>query len=707
MKKTGKTLNFLRDPKLSWMDFNHRVLQEAADSSVPLIERLRFLGIYSNNLDEFFRVRVATLQRLLALGKKTGREADYPKKPKRILALINRAMEKQRAVFERLYAEILNALEKKSIRLLNEKQLNTKQAGFLREFFEKKLVNSLNPVILTRGKEIPPLVDANIYLLIDFHGKEKSKPCALVEVPTGDFTRFIQLPDDGEVKCLILLDDVIRFCLDSLFSSIPYEHLEAYTIKITRDAGLDLDRDLSDSLLEKISRGIKNRKCGEAVRLVYDRALSGYLLKFIQKGLQIDKHDTMSAGGRYHNFKDFMKFPDLGRGELVNPPMSPVRVPLIDEAGNLLELAKTRDFSLHYPYQDFSYLIRLLREAAIDPGVRTIKITMYRLAGDSRVVRALINAARNGKQVTAVVELFARFDESANVDWARAMQDAGVRVVLGVEGLKIHSKLIYIGRHGGDIACVSTGNFHEGNARVYTDFALFTADPRITREIAEVFDFIDQPFSKPQLRHLLLSPLQMRKKLILFIRREMDFARKGREAWVIGKINHLADPELIACLREAGQLGVKIRLIVRGNCALIPELCENIELTSIVDRYLEHSRIFLFANGGEEAAFLSSADWMRRNFDDRLEVAIPVYDPEIRQELRTVVEYGLRDNVKARIIEASGQNKIKSAGKGARRFRSQLELTQYYQKRARLGLARQNTKNSGNAGQKLDKAPKE
>ena len=681
MKKSPKKANYLRDPRLSWMDFNYRVLQEASDPSVPLIERLHFLGIYSNNLDEFFRVRVATLQKLLRLGKKE-QNSDFPGKPKQILELINKATEKQQMIFERLYGEILGELEKKKIRILDEKKLSAKQAVFLRYFFCEKLINSLNPFILGRGKKIPPLVDASIYLLIDFHGKAKDRNHALVEVPTGDFSRFIQLPDDGDVKCLILLDDVIRFNLCGLFSSFPYESLEAYTIKITRDADLDLDRDLNDSLLEKISRGIRNRKRGGAVRLVYDKTLPSYLLKFIRKGLQMDAHDTIIPGGRYHNFKDFMGFPDLGHSELVNPPMHPVRVPFIDDAGNMLELAKARDFSLHYPYQDFSYLIRILREAAIDPLVKTIKITMYRLAGDSRIVRALINASHNGKQVTAVVELFARFNESANVDWARAMQDAGIRVVPGIEGLKIHSKLIFIGRGGGDVACVSTGNFHEENARVYTDFTLFTTDARITREVRDIFDFIDQPFSKLQLRHLLLSPLQMRKKIMAFIRREMDFARKNREAWIIGKINHLADPELIACLREAGQLGVKIRLIVRGNCALIPEHCENIELTSIVDKNLEHSRIFIFSNGGEEAAYISSADWMRRNFDARLEVAVPIYDPEIQRELKTIVEYGLRDNVKARIIDGEEQNKFKRPEKGSRHFRSQLELAKYYQKKA-------------------------
>ncbi|MDR0536264.1 MAG: RNA degradosome polyphosphate kinase [Puniceicoccales bacterium] len=675
---------FLCDPRISWMHFNHRVLQEAASPDVPLIERMRFLGIYSNNLDEFYRIRVATLRRLTQLGPAQGGQPDHRAQPRKVLKRIRQLVLDQQEAFERIYAGILCELEKQKIRLLDETNLNAGQEDFLRRFFHEKLANSLFPVILDKRRNFPPLADASIHLAVDFAEKErKGRRYALVEIPTNDFPRFIPLPNDGDIQCLILLDDVLRFNLPALFSSLLCGDFSAHTIKISRDADLSLDQDLDGGLLEKIQRGIKKRRRGNAVRLVHDRDLPPPLLKFILKRLKFDAADTIQPGGRYHNFKDFMKFPDLGRNDLLYPPSKPSCAPLIDQAGSMLEFARKSDFCLHYPYHSFSYFLRLLREAALDPEVESIQLTMYRLAGDSRVVRSMINAAHNGKRVTAVVELFARFDESANVDWAQRMSEAGIHVIPGVDGLKIHAKLLHIKcRKSRDVVCVSTGNFHEGNARVYTDFALFTADPRITGEVARVFDFINQPFHAPHFRHLLVSPLQMRKRLIALVQREKAFAQAGHPARIIGKTNHLADQKLLESLRDAGESGVKIQLVVRGNCALIPEKCKNIELTSIVDGNLEHSRLFLFHNGGNEVGYIGSADWMTRNFDGRVEVAAPIYNPQILRELKTILEYALKDNVKARIIDENGENRLKTPARRARRFRSQEELRLHYQRRA-------------------------
>lgn len=664
--------------EVSWMNFNHRVLQEAANTNVPLIERIRFLGIYSNNLDEFYRVRVAMLNRFIRFNDISSLYLDNPAK---ILAQINQLAANYQCQFEELYAELLQGLEQKKIRLIDENGLNEEQAHFIRNFYRSRLVNSLNPIILNNKLKFPELTDASIYLMIDLQGKvNKSKDYALLEIPTNDFSRFVVLPDSGNYKYIILLDDVIRFCLPDLFSSLSYQNFTAYTIKFTRDAEMDLEQELSGSLPDKISRGIKKRKRGNPVRLVYDRALPKAMIKFIASKLGFDIYDTIAPGGRYHNFKDFMHFPDLGRTDLIYEAWPPAHIPAIDESKSMLNLIKIRDIGMHYPYQSFSYFIRMLREAAIDPDVKAIKITMYRLANDSRIVRALINAAANGKKVTAVVELLARFDESANIDWARRMQDAGIKVVFGVEGLKIHCKLVHISRKGGDIVCVSTGNFHEGNARVYTDLAVMTANHRITAEVNTVFEFIDQPYQNLRFNHLLVSPQQMRKKIYALLRREIAFAKAGQPAYLLCKINHVSDKELITRLYEAAQAGVKIKMVVRGNCSMLQSVSDNIEIVSIVDRYLEHSRVFIFGNGGTEICYISSADWMTRNLDHRIEVAMPVYDQDILKHFKTIIEYGLKDNVNARIIDGSGDNRFKPLAPRGRKFRSQLQLYRYYRK---------------------------
>ena len=664
--------------EISWMYFNHRLLQEAGDPSTPLIERLRFLGIYSNNLDEFYRVRVATLTRLARLARSEPSVCSYyPDNPAKILTKINVLASQQQAEFEQLYENIIAELEVRKIKLVNETEVNEEQAKYIRNFFRRQLINSLNPNILS-GK-FPELADESIYLMVSFlTNTGKRKAYAMVEIPANDFSRFFILPDDKDDKCVMLLDDVIRFCLPELFSSLGYQNFEAYTVKITRDAEMDLEQSANDGLPEKIMRGVKSRKKGNPVRLVYDRCLPKPMLKFIVSKLGFTAKDTLLPGGRYHNFKDFMNFPDMGGGKLTYPPYIPARVNRIDEAENMLDMIAGHDQALHFPYQDFSYFIRLLREAAIDPDVKAIKITMYRLASNSRIVKALINAAQNGKQVMAVVELMARFNESDNVNWAQRMQDAGINVVFGMEGLKIHCKLVHIARKGGDISCICTGNFHEGNAKVYTDVMLMTANRSIGKEIAATFEFIVHPYHEARFLRLLVAPHDMRKKLYAELRRETKLAAEGKSAYMLCKINHLTDFDLIDRIYAAAKAGVKIKMLVRGNCSLKSNQSDNIEVTGIVDRYLEHSRIFIFGNGGDETCYIGSADWMTRNLDHRIETAVPVYDKEIKRHLKKIIEYGLRDNAKARIVDGSGENRFKTPSSDEDAFRSQEELQKYY-----------------------------
>ncbi|MBP7170830.1 MAG: RNA degradosome polyphosphate kinase [Tenuifilum sp.] len=672
--------------ELSWLTFNGRVLQEAANPSVPLIERIRFLGIFSNNLDEFFRVRVATLRRLLVVEK--GAKKIMGDNPRKILEKIQRIVIDYQKKFDNTFQEIIDELRKENIYLINETQLSAGQIDYLNGFFDDHISEFVAPVILKRNNKFPELVDQSIYLAVKLTNSQKpnTKEFALIEIPSRFVKRFIQLPNEGDKSFIILLDDVIRLCLSKVFKILPFDTFEAYTVKITRDAELDVDNDISESLLEKISKGVKNRKRGEPVRLVYDEKIPTDLLKFIVKGLNLDEDDYVIPGGRYHNFKDFIRFPSLGRNHLINLPLEPVSVKELDEATRIMDIMSDHDFMLHYPFHSFQYYIRLLREAALDPAVKSIHITLYRVATESRVVHALINAAQNGKKVTAIVELRARFDENANIYWSKQMQEAGVQVIFGVPGLKVHSKMTLITRQEKNkerkYAVVSTGNFHEGNANIYTDVNLFTADSRITSEILKVFTFLETNYKTFSYKHLLVAPFNMRRRLYSLIDTEIENAAKGLPAYLIGKINNLVDEEMIKKLYQASKAGVKIKLVVRGTCALVPGvkgISENIEVYGIVDRFLEHSRIFIFANGGSEVCYISSADWMTRNLDYRIEVATPIYSKPLIEEMKTVVNYALRDNVKARLVNHGGCNEFKPCKEGEPEFRSQLELYSFYQ----------------------------
>ena len=667
---------------ISWMYFNKRILDEAANESIPLLERLTFLAIYSNNLDEFFQVRVATLRRMIEIEERV-RIAKSDSKS--ILHTILKLNEKYSKEFETIFYILIAELEKENIHFRNEHTLNEEQVEFVDTFYKEVLMNSLFPILVSRMEDEPELNDKSIYLAVkitdlDGEKKKKRKEFALIEIPTAEFTRFLILPKEGEKTCIMFLDDVIRFCLPRIFASLNYDSYEAYNIKFTRDAEMEFDNSAYQGVLEKVSKGVKSRKSGEPVRFVYDREIPKDLLRFIEKLLRIERKDAHIGGARYHNLKDFLSFPKVGRPDLKFEPQPPIPIHAFENAISIISLIRTKDQYLHYPYHSFDNYIQLLREAAISPEVKSIKISIYRLAKNSKVIKALICAAMNGKKVTAVVELLARFDESSNINWAKKMQAAGIKVIFGVDGLKVHSKLTLITARNGNIACISTGNFHEGTATVYTDFTLLTAKKTIVDEVETVFDYIEHPYLNPVFNELIVSPIFMRKRIISLIKKEIDNARKGLPAYIFCKINHIVDEKIIEKLYDASNAGVTIKLLVRGNCSLVtgvPKLSENIQAYGIIDRYLEHSRIMIFANGGDEKYYIGSADWMGRNLDNRIEVYAPVYDADLKHQLKRIIEYGLKDNLKARIVDGSGKNVLQSIPDD-KPFISQQELYRSY-----------------------------
>ncbi|MDX9770603.1 MAG: RNA degradosome polyphosphate kinase [Tenuifilaceae bacterium] len=672
--------------EISWLSFNERVLQEAENPSVPLLERLKFLGIFSNNLDEFFRVRVATQLRLMQLDK--GIRQLVAEKPKKVVQKLKKIVQDFQLRFDGVFAQILEELKEKNINIVNETQLSDEHKVYVAEYFKQQIAPSIAPIMISQLDEFPEIRDRCIYLAVKL--SKSTNPEAfeysLVEIPTSDHSRFVHLPNyDGKIF-IILLDDVIRFCLNQVFSILPYDTYEAYTIKITRDAELDVDNDIAESLLEKISKGLKNRTKGQPVRFVYDSAIAPDLLQFITQKMNLDEDDNLLAGSRYHNFKDFISFPRVGADDLVNKALHPIPIPRLENSTCILDEIAKKDISLHYPYHSFSYYIRMLREAAIDPNVTSIKITLYRVATESKVVRALMNAAQNGKSVTVVIELLARFDEGANIYWSKRMEEVGIKVIFGIYGLKVHNKQTLITREEkGKLmhyATISTGNFHEGNANLYTDINIFTADKRITNEVEKVFTFLEFNYKTFNYRYLWVSPVSMRRKLYMHIDTEIANARKKLPAYIHCKINNIVDLDVIRKLYQASNAGVKIKLMVRGICSLVPGVpgqSENIEAVSVVDRYLEHSRFFIFCNNNNPKYYISSADWMTRNLDYRVEVAAPVLDPDIQKELRQIFDAGFKDNVKARIVDGTLSNTYKRKEK-QKDYQSQIELYKYYQR---------------------------
>ena len=675
---------------VSWMYFNHRILQEACKKQVPLLERLSFLGIYSNNLDEFFRVRVASLNRMLS-GNSSREQAKNIKKTLKTIIGLNETYARE---YTAAVAEVFHALKQHKIQVLTESELNAEQKAFLTHFFYDKLNGAVNPLWLNELDDLSVLEDNRIYLVVEMAEKLRLEPLeepagtkrrelrkkyALLQVPDRTYGRWVQIPSSDGFSNIMYLDDVIRFCLPLIFLGFKgcFDY-RAYSFKFTKDAEMELDADADFSPLEKIAMGVNSRKKGAAVRVIFDREMPKDIRLRLRERLNTRELESSLVSGRHQNHKDLMSFLDCGQKHLRYPKWMPIMKSEFLSNESIFDQIRQKDRFIHVPYHSFNGYIRVLREAALKPEVKSIKTTLYRLAKDSKVVKALIAAARNGKKVTAVVELLARFDEESNINWSKRMQEEGVNVIFGVDGLKVHSKLLYIESRKGDIACIGTGNFHEGNAKVYTDYLMMTARPKIVKEVTKVFDFIDRPFAPTHFRELLVSPNAMKNRLLRLLDTEIENAHAGKEAWVKLKLNHITDEDMVAKLYQASRAGVKIDLLVRGNCSLVPGvqgISENITCVGIIDRYLEHSRILIFANGGEPRYFIGSADWMPRNLVNRVEVLTPVYDEDMKADLLRTVSFGLRDTCNGRIVDGKGTNNF-VPGKP---FRSQEELYKAYQ----------------------------
>lgn len=667
---------------ISWMYFNERILQEATRPHVPLLERLSFLGIYSNNLDEFFRVRMASQSRIAECADRAAvRESEHAKK---IIKQIGKLNAHYAKAYAQAVEQVTEELRRENICLVDDTEVTPEQLEFIRSYFRERLSGFIVPVWFSAIKWLDYENDENIYLAVKV-SRTEPRPVAdyaFLEVPVGPCGRFVRLPDHEGRSYLMYLDDVVRCCLPLVFEGLGFTSFEAYTFKFTRDAEMEIDNDLRTGILQKISKGVKSRKRGEPLRVLYDARIPKDLLKRVLRKLDLDSLDTVLASGRYQNHKDFMRFPDCGRADLRYPTWTPILKRELDGPASLLDRIRQKDRFIHVPYHNFDSFIRILQEAAVSKEVESIKITLYRLARESKVVRALIGAARNGKKVTVVIELLARFDEASNINWSKRMQEAGIKVIFGVEGLKVHSKIVHIGmKRGADIACISTGNFHEGNARTYTDCMLMTASRRLVKDVDSVFGFIERPYTPVRFKELLVSPNEMKNRFVALINNEIKNRKSGKPAYIKIKINHITDPVMVEKLYEASCAGVDIDLLVRGNCSLVPGIpgvSDHIRIAGIIDRYLEHSRIFVFAAGGEERVFIGSADWMPRNLDNRVEVVTPVYDPEVKAEMKRIVDFGLRDTLQARIVDGEGKNLFKQPDEGGQPFRSQEALYEYY-----------------------------
>ncbi len=678
-------MNKLVPKELSWLSFNARVLQEAADKSVPLIERVRFLGIYSNNQDEFFKVRVADLKRQVIINKEQG-ESDKSEAAAKLLKQVQQAASEYQQVQNKVYHDLMSELEAHNIFLKDETAISEEQKTWVRRYFRRHVLKHINPVIITENIElISFLRDQFTYLLIKMSGKKQDN-YALLEIPSDAVPRFLRLPSDKDNITLMFLDDVIRIGLDDIFKGyFDYSSIEAYSIKMNRDAEYDLMGSADKSLIENMTDALKQRLDAMPVRLAYDHNMPKDMLQVMTQKLGMSEIDSMMPGNRYHNFKDFLSFPSVS-DEYENPSLPSVPAAAFDSALTPFDAISAGDVLLYYPYYSFEYFTEVLRQASYDPKVQSIKINIYRVASNSRVIDSLIHAANNGKRVTVVVELKARFDEANNIKWASRLTDAGVKVLFGLPTLKIHSKLCLITRREDDktvrYAHIGTGNFNEKTAKIYTDFALFTKNQEIASEVESVFEFIEYPYTRPSFKYLLVSPLNARKRIYSMIDREIEHANTGFPAYINLKVNNLVDPGLIERLYRASKAGVKVRAIVRGMCSLragVPDLSENIYITSIVDRFLEHPRVMVFGNNNNPELYISSADWMTRNLDYRIEVGAPVLDPVLRDRIMTIFRIQCNDNQKARIIDADQQNAyaISDSGANAPEVRSQIAIHQY------------------------------
>lgn len=671
---------------ISWLSFNARVLQEAADPTVPLRERIRFLGIFSNNLDEFFRVRVATLKRMIQFGNKA--KMHLEENPEKILEEIQMTVLNQQSEFNRIWEVIFEEMKEEKIFLVTEKDLNEEQKHFVTTYYDEEVSANVIPLMIESIPELPYLRDKSIYLGVVMWKKESAlkRMFSIIEVPTRVMNRFVLLPSPDNEKHIILLEDVIRFNLPEIFNYFGYDQYHASVFKVTKDAEIDIDNDVSTSLMEKIEKGLKNRRKGKPVRFVYDKEMDPGLLEFLIRKLNLTKRDNIIPGGRIHNFREFMDFP-RGVFKSTSVRRKPLLHPLLEER-RVSDVVMQQDLMLHFPYHSFNPVIDLLREAAIDPDVTTIKITAYRLAKQSKIINALINAVRNGKQVTVMLELKARFDEEANLAWKERLEEEGVKVLIGIPNMKVHAKLCVIRKRVGDTIVqygfISTGNLNEDTARVYADHCLLTSNKAIMTDANRIFNYIEHYKTGTHFLKacttLLPSPQFARKEIIKLIHCEIKNAQKGLPASVCAKMNSLSDEEIIAELYAAAKAGVNIQLIVRGIFCMLsenPKFVKPVKAISIVDEYLEHARVWVFHNAGQEKMFISSADWMVRNLDHRVEASCPVFDPEIRKELKDILNIQLHDNVKARYLDNELSNNYVPAEDGESKVRSQYE-TYFY-----------------------------
>lgn len=670
---------------ISWLSFNARVLQEANDATVPLKERIRFLGIFSNNLDEFFRVRVGALKRMAKLKNSSKKKSE--ENPQKIIDDIQLSVLQQQAEFDRIWVGIQKELRNEKIFLINEKQLNKEQQKFIQYFFEEEVRSNTIPLMIESIAAFPYLREKSIYLGVVLSHKTAAykQKYALIEIPVSAVGRFVLLPSKPGEQHIILLEDVIRFCLPAIFSYFGFDTYKAHIFKVTKDAEIDIDNDLSTTLIQKIEKGLKDRRKAKAVRFVYDKDMDAGLLAYLIRRLQLSKNDNIIPGGRIHNFRHFMNFPNVFSTK--NIRKKPFTHPALKTTQRVTDVILEKDVMLHFPYHNFNSLIDLLREAAIDPDVTTIKITCYRLAAKSKIINALINAVRNGKHVVVCIELSARFDEEANLAWKERLELEGVKVLIGIPNMKVHAKICMIKKRVKNYTIhygfISTGNLNEQTAKVYADHCLLTSDRYVMADINRIFNYLENPNTGMHIlktcKTLLVSPVHMRKHIYTLIQKEIKHAKAKKTASIILKLNSLSDTKLIQKLYEAAKAGVHIKLIIRGICCMLTQnkkFHPPIQAISIVDEYLEHARVMVFYNGGKEKYFISSADWMVRNLDHRLEAATPIVDEAIQQELKDILQIQIQDNVKARILDNKLSNQYVQA-KNKKKIRSQVETYHY------------------------------
>ncbi len=689
---TVKPKNEYINREISWLHFNERVLQESADKDVPLIERLRFLGIFSNNLDEFFKVRYATVKRIVEAGK-SGKSVLGGEVAKDLLEEITTNVIRLQSKSGKILQQIERELATEQIFLIDETEVSESQAVFIRNYFLKEVNPELITIILNNLAEFPNLKDTAAYLAVRIVLKGDSKlesiragvQYALIEIPKT-LKRFVVLPEENGKNYIMMVDDVIRFCMGKIFTMFEYEEIAAHMIKITRDAELDMDNDLSKSFIEKISSSVEHRKISDPVRFVYDKKIKMDTLRFLKEKMNIEETDSVIPGGKYHNRRDYMGFPSLGRTDLLYKKIDALPVKGFHLEGSILEQIALRDYMIYTPYQDYSYVINFLKEAALDPQVRRIKLTVYRLANNSQVAAALINAAKNGKEVTVQIELQARFDEQANIQYANQFQEEGIKLIFGIPGLKVHTKVCFVEREEENgikrYGFISTGNFNESTAKIYTDFTLFTSHDAILKEVNRVFDFFEVPYKINKYKHLIVSPHYTKSVFSRLIDGEIENARAGKDAFIKIKMNSFTSYKMVDKLYEASRAGVKIQLIIRGVNCLIPGVAgmsENIEAISVVDKFLEHPRVFIFGNNNDPKVYISSADWMTRNIDYRVEVGCPIYDEDIKQELLDTFEISWNDNIKGRVFSQKHDNAYRDDDKP--KVRSQFAIYDYYRKK--------------------------